>query len=31
VIEVAGEDEARTWAGRIAEAGGWPQELRRMS
>jgi len=31
VIEVADEDEARTWAGRIAEACGWPQELRRMS
>jgi len=31
VIEVAGEDDARVWAGRVAEACGWPQELRRMS
>jgi hypothetical protein len=31
VIEVADEDDARVWAGRVAEACGWPQELRRMS
>ncbi len=30
IIAVASEDEARTWAGRIAEACGWPQELRRF-
>ena len=30
VIDVPGDDEARTWAGRIAEACGWPQEVRRF-
>jgi hypothetical protein len=28
VIDVADEEAARTWAGRIAEACGWPQEVR---
>ena len=28
VVSVADEDEARTWAGRVAEACGWPQEVR---
>ena len=28
VVEVADEDRARMWAGRIAEACGWPQEVR---
>lgn len=31
VIDVAEEDTAKIWAGRIAEACGWPQELRRVS
>jgi hypothetical protein len=30
VIDVADEDEARHWAGRIAVACGWPQEVRRF-
>lgn len=30
VVDVADEDAARTWAGRIAEACGWPQEVRRF-
>lgn len=30
IVDVATEDEARTWAGRIAEACGWPQEVRRF-
>ncbi|HEY4224446.1 MAG TPA: YciI family protein [Pseudolysinimonas sp.] len=28
VIDVATEEEARQWAGKIAEACGWPQEVR---
>ena len=28
VVDVADEDEARLWAGRIAVACGWPQEVR---
>ena len=28
IIEVASEDEARRWAGRLAEGCGWPQEVR---
>ena len=28
IIDVATEEEARMWAGRIAEACGWPQEVR---
>jgi hypothetical protein len=28
VVDVASEDRARMWAGRIAEACGWPQEVR---
>ena len=28
VIDVATEEEARMWAGRIAEGCGWPQEVR---
>jgi len=28
VIEVETEEEARTWAARIAEGCGWPQEVR---
>ena len=30
IVSVATEDEARVWAGRIAEACGWPQEVRRF-
>lgn len=30
VVDVADEEAARTWAGRIAEACGWPQEVRRF-
>lgn len=28
IVDVADEAAARTWAGRIAEACGWPQEVR---
>lgn len=28
IIEVDTEEQARYWAGRVAEACGWPQELR---
>ena len=28
VVEVPTEDEARMWAGKVAEACGWPQEVR---
>ena len=28
VVEVPDEETARMWAGRIAEACGWPQEVR---
>lgn len=30
IIDVADEQEARRWAGRVAEACGWPQEVRRF-
>jgi hypothetical protein len=30
VVEVVDEDAARLWAGRIAVACGWPQEVRRF-
>jgi hypothetical protein len=30
IVDVADEDEARVWAGKIAEACGWPQEVRRF-
>ncbi len=30
VVDVADEDEARLWAGKIAVACGWPQEVRRF-
>jgi len=30
VVDVADEERARYWAGRIAEACGWPQETRRV-
>jgi hypothetical protein len=28
VVDVATEEEARMWAGKVAEACGWPQEAR---
>src|SRR4029450_6664124 len=30
VVDVADEETARMWAGKIAEACGWPQEARRF-
>jgi len=30
VVDVAGDDDARYWAGRIAVAVGWPQEVHRF-
>ncbi len=30
VVNVADEETARMWAGKIAEACGWPQEVRRF-
>ena len=30
VVDVADDAEARVWAGKIAEACGWPQEVRRF-
>ena len=30
VVDVGDEDEARYWAGRVAVAVGWPQELHRF-
>jgi hypothetical protein len=30
VVDVADDDEARHWAGRIAVAVGWPQEVHRF-
>ena len=30
VVDVADEEEARVWAGKIAVACGWPQEVRRF-
>ncbi|HEV2540563.1 MAG TPA: YciI family protein [Frateuria sp.] len=30
VIDVADEQAARYWAGKVAEACGWPQEVRRF-
>ncbi len=30
VVDVADEDAARLWAGKIAEGCGWPQEVRRF-
>ncbi|MBS1898509.1 MAG: hypothetical protein JSS88_14280 [Actinobacteria bacterium] len=31
IIDVADDAAAKHWAGRIAEACGWPQEVRRVS
>ncbi len=30
VVDVATEEEARMWAGKVAEACGWPQEVRKF-
>ena len=30
IVDVANEQEARLWAGKIALACGWPQEVRRL-
>ena len=30
VVDVAGDEEARMWAGKVAEGCGWPQEVRRF-
>ena len=30
IVDVADEKAARMWAGKIAEACGWPQEVRRF-
>ena len=30
IVDVPDEETARTWAGKIAEACGWPQEVRRF-
>lgn len=30
VVDVADEESAKRWAGKVAEACGWPQELRRF-
>jgi hypothetical protein len=30
VVDVADEEAARLWAGKIAVACGWPQEVRRF-
>ncbi|MCM2579265.1 YciI family protein [Streptomyces meridianus] len=30
VVDVADDEAARMWAGKIAEACGWPQEVRRF-
>ena len=30
IVEVANEEEARMWAGKVAVACGWPQEVRQF-
>ena len=30
VVDVADQEAARMWAGKLAEACGWPQEVRRI-
>lgn len=30
VVDVADDEAAKMWAGRVAEACGWPQEVRRF-
>lgn len=31
IVDVADDESAKLWAGRIAEACGWPQEVRQVS
>ncbi|MCU1672586.1 MAG: hypothetical protein JWN77_699 [Frankiales bacterium] len=31
IVDVADDQAARVWAGKLAEACGWPQEVRRFS
>ena len=31
VVDVADEEDAKRWAGKVAEACGWPQEVRRFA
>ena len=31
VVDVPDDEEAKMWAGKLAEACGWPQEVRRFS
>lgn len=31
IIDVATDDEAKTWGSKVAEACGWPQEVRRFT
>jgi len=30
LVDVADDEAAKTWAGKVAEACGWPQEVRRF-
>ena len=30
IVDVPDEEQARMWAGKVAEACGWPQEVRRF-
>ncbi len=30
VVSVPGDEEAKAWAGKVAEGCGWPQEVRRL-
>ena len=30
VVDVADDEAAKMWAGKVAEACGWPQEVRRF-
>lgn len=30
IVDVADDDAAKVWAGKLAEACGWPQEVRRF-
>ncbi len=30
IIQVANEDEAKAWGSKVAEACGWPQEIRKF-
>ena len=30
IIDVADDDTAKFWGGKVAEACGWPQEIRRF-